>query len=107
MVNSFTWAERRRLHWQYAHHWSRFRRRRDLLLKTVVLGAAVGMVISCATRPVYTSRVVMDIGECCHGVPTAKFPCADCNAQAAPVSVLDNLASELEYLHEAMTNFMA
>ena len=116
MLLFLTCAERRKRHWQYAHYWSRIRLCRKLVLVTALIGAAMGLVVSCATPPVYVSRVIIDTGECRHGVPVAGFPCALCEEKADPALI--TMASRLEkvaagmgftnlVLHHAVTNFLA
>ena len=84
-----------------------------------MIGAAVGLAVSWATPPIYVSRVIIDTGECRHGVSACDFSCAPCAfCQEQPVSALITMASGLERaaaglgftnlgLHHAVTNFLA
>ena|SRR5216684_9355511 len=116
MLLFVTFAKTRKRHWRCAHYWSRIRLRRKLVQATVIIGAAVGLAVSWATPPVYVSRVIIDTGECRHGVPVAGFPCALCEEKADPALI--TMASRLEkvaagmgftnlVLHHAVTNFLA
>ena len=104
MLLLLTYPERRKLHWRRMHYWSRIRLHKKLVFATVAIGAALGLLVSLTTSPVYASTAVISTGACRHGVQFydswAGGSCYQCAEEALPGIVrlgrtLDDLAAAL------------
>ncbi len=78
MLFLWTYAERRKLFWRWAHYWSMLRLQKRVVLASVLLGILSATIVSWATPKVYASKVVIDAGVCVHGMPLGSDFCSNC-----------------------------
>jgi hypothetical protein len=87
-----TYAEQRRLHWRLARYWSLVRLHRKLILWTISIGGALGLLVSSTMPPLYSSIARIDTGVCRHGVkssaPSSNYRfCVRCEEEALPAVI--------------------